>query len=310
MASGTTQQPSPVNFVIVGASPQALPDLRTNPTFLFVDFPDEARESIPFSNDIRYLIFDKRMSQREREEVSKVAHQVTPYAEVVPVVSPRTLRDIIDSVADQPMKIPTIAQYAPLASDALPPGISSDHGVLVIPWHRIRRFDENPRDYFDPDELNILAGSISLIGQVTPGLVRRLEDDPRFDYQLVDGERRWLACKIAQCDFRATLTIVKNSAEHFTKSAVANFGGAEHTPLEVAHALNKTRTLHRLTPNQLATVFTRSLGWVQQPLNLLKLDSEVQKLMASKGSKQKALKMAVAHPTKGPREHRCELIKG
>ena len=66
--------------------------------------------------------------------------------------------------------------------------------IVAIPWELIRPFKGQPRKYFDREELENLADSIAEIGQQTPVWVRILEDDPVYEYELIDGERRYIAC--------------------------------------------------------------------------------------------------------------------
>ena len=68
-------------------------------------------------------------------------------------------------------------------------------GYLLIPTKRIRRYPGQPRLYIEPLALMGLEASIRHIGQRRAITVKAVTGDPDHDYELIDGERRWLCCK-------------------------------------------------------------------------------------------------------------------
>lgn len=163
-----------------------------------------------------------------------------------------------------------------------PPGV-----LAMIAHKRIRKFMGQPRRYFDPEKMKELARSIRSKGQKVPIEVKPIVGDPEADYELVDGERRWLACGMAEVPtMLAWVKEIKDAEEQFVDSVVSNFGREGHTPLETAHAIvrimaNKsyaglTRTAQI---EQAADLFARSSAWIYQHLNLLNLHPEVQQML-------------------------------
>ncbi len=163
-----------------------------------------------------------------------------------------------------------------------PPGV-----LAMIAHKRIRKFMGQPRRYFDPEKMKELARSIRSKGQKVPIEVKPIVGDPEADYELVDGERRWLACGMAEVPtMLAWVKEIKDAEEQFVDSVVSNFGREGHTPLETAHAIvrimaNKsyaglTRTAQI---KQAADLFARSSAWIYQHLNLLNLHPEVQQML-------------------------------
>ncbi len=160
--------------------------------------------------------------------------------------------------------------------------------VRRIPRLRIRRFSDQPRTYFDARDMSDLAASIEEIGQQTPIVVKAINGDPKHDYELVDGERRWIASGMVGVEMM--LAWVKNVAdveEQFVSSVVGNFGRSGHTPLEVAQAIDRIRKSKRMesfSPGEqiarIAKIFARSEPWVYQHLAILRLHPEVQAMMA------------------------------
>lgn len=174
--------------------------------------------------------------------------------------------------------------------------------IQRIPRNKIRRYEGQPRTWFDPEKLAELAASIEEIGQRTPILVKRVFGDPEHDYELMDGERRWLACGIAGIEtMDALVKQPKDSDEQFLISVVANFGGEDHTPLETAKAIDRlrnTKWMQRFSASErvvrIAKICAKSNTWVYQHLALLRLDPKVQEMMAPEIPKSERLDHSVA----------------
>ncbi|MBX4187554.1 MAG: ParB/RepB/Spo0J family partition protein [Candidatus Doudnabacteria bacterium] len=160
--------------------------------------------------------------------------------------------------------------------------------VRRIPRMRIRRFADQPRTYFDAREMNDLAASIEEIGQQTPVIVKAITGDPKHDYELVDGERRWIACGMVGVGMMlAWVKRVHDSEEQFISSVVGNFGRSGHTALEIAQAIDRIRKSKRMEGlpageqiSSIAKIFARSEPWVYQHIAILRLHPEVQAMMA------------------------------
>ncbi|MDP3727470.1 MAG: ParB/RepB/Spo0J family partition protein [bacterium] len=163
--------------------------------------------------------------------------------------------------------------------------------VLRIPRSRIRRFPGQPRQYLDARDMADLAASIEEIGQHTPIVVREIFGDPKHDYELVDGERRLIACGMAGVEtMLAWVRPFKDSPdiddEQFVASVVGNFGRTGHTPLEIARAIDRIRKSKRMWElsageqiARIAKIFAHSEVWIYQHLAILRLHPDVQAMM-------------------------------
>ena len=94
--------------------------------------------------------------------------------------------------------------------------------LLLCTGSRVRPLPGQPRKRFGG--IRELAASIVEIGQATPGIVTLVTDDPAFDAQLVDGERRLRACRLAGRPFRAEVREDGDDESIFAASFAANFG--------------------------------------------------------------------------------------
>ena len=169
--------------------------------------------------------------------------------------------------------------------------------IYEIPRNQIRPFANQPRTYFDPDELAALAQSISAHGQLIAGEVRRLPEGERHKFELVDGQRRWHATGLAGLSvFRATIVEVGSEREQFLRSVGANFGRAEHTEIEIAEAIRKMRYEFEppMTLREVADVFGKSDTWVNMYASLLNLEPTLKPYLSKEIARDKRLKLTVA----------------
>lgn len=178
--------------------------------------------------------------------------------------------------------------------------------VLRIPRSRIRRYPGQPRHYFDERDMADLAASIEEIGQHTPIVVKEIVGDPKHDYELVDGERRLIACGMAGVEtMLAWVRSFKDSPdiddEQFVASVVGNFGRTGHTPLEIAQAVDRIRKSKRMWElsageqiARLAKTFAHSEPWIYQHLAYLRLHPDVQVMMGPTVPEEQRLSSALA----------------
>ena len=164
--------------------------------------------------------------------------------------------------------------------------------------NRVRRFPDQPRKRFR--NIEKLAGSIKVSGQKRAGIVFLVTDDSNYDAELIDGERRLLACRVAGCRFRAEVQPRPTTVDdQYVDSFIANFGGEPHDLMEIAHGLERLRNRGK-TLSEMAAMTGKSEGWVCQHLSLLKLDPKVQDLLvddgddSTEGEKRKPLTFSLA----------------
>lgn len=151
---------------------------------------------------------------------------------------------------------------------------------LNVPLGFVRPFKGQPRKKFPKKALQELADSIKAVGQIVPAIVKPIGRD---SWELIDGERRWQACKLSGIDtIKAVERDVVDEAEQYRLSVAANFGRSDHTPLEIAGAVHALRE-SGMTWEAVAGVFGKSLTWCQYYLKLMDLDPEVAELLESDG---------------------------
>ena len=164
--------------------------------------------------------------------------------------------------------------------------MSKESTIREFDANRVRPLPHQPRKRFRG--LKELADSIAEVGQISNGVVTPVFGDPKFDAQLVDGERRLRACQIAGVAFRAEVRPDAEAEAIFVASFAANFGKQDHDALEVAEGLDRMHQAGK-SITQLGRIAGRSVTWVCQHLNLLKLAPEVRELMIPKDMEESAL---------------------
>ena len=132
-----------------------------------------------------------------------------------------------------------------------------------------------PRTHFDEASLESLAESIRSHGIVQPLLVRRRDDG----YELIAGERRWRAAKLAGIS-RVPIVVKEVPDESLLEIAlIENIQRENLNPIEEAQAYRKLIETVGLTQEALATRVGRDRSYITNYLRLLKLPDDVQQLV-------------------------------
>ncbi|MFW5926799.1 MAG: ParB/RepB/Spo0J family partition protein [Wenzhouxiangella sp.] len=137
-----------------------------------------------------------------------------------------------------------------------------------------------PRSAMDPDRLQELADSIREQGLVQPVVVRPLARKGR--YELIAGERRWRASRMAGLETIPAL--VREVADEATLALalIENIQRENLNPLEEANALRRLIDEFELTHEQAARSVGRSRAAVTNLLRMLELAPEVRQLVDEK----------------------------
>ena len=175
--------------------------------------------------------------------------------------------------------------------DSLLPRVSAAAAAPAVPAHEgetgkpleipVGEIDRNPyqtRMHFDEKLLAELAESVSVNGVIQPILVRPL---PGGRYQLIAGERRWLASQRAgKATIPAILRQVSDE-QAMEITIVENLQRADLNPIEQARAFERLGREFGMTQEQMAHRTGKDRGTISNFLRLLKLPVSVQDRVAS-----------------------------
>lgn len=138
---------------------------------------------------------------------------------------------------------------------------------------------EQPRKIFDEAALGELADSIAKHGVIQPLLVRPIKDG---GYQLVAGERRWRASRMAGLTEVPVVIKELNDSETVELAMVENLQREDLNPLEEALGYKYMMEKLSITQDEAAQKVGKSRPAVANALRLLKLPAELQTMVENK----------------------------
>lgn len=158
--------------------------------------------------------------------------------------------------------------------EALIPQLSADEhdAITEIPIDELRPNPYQPRRVFDDASLAELANSIREHGVVQPIIVRK----GIKGYDIVAGERRWRAAKLAGLTKIPAVVKVFTEEQVMEIALIENLQREDLNPIEIAQAYQKLMETFHLTQEELAQKVGKSRPHVANFLRLLTLPKEIQ----------------------------------
>lgn len=148
--------------------------------------------------------------------------------------------------------------------------------VTTLPLQRIEPNPNQPRKRFDEVELQALADSIAQHGLLQPLAVR---DMGNGYYQIIAGERRWRACRLAGLSEVPVTVIEADDRTVMELALVENLQREDLNPMEEAEGYRVLLEEYGLTQEQAAQQVGKSRSAVANALRLLTLSDEVRALV-------------------------------
>ncbi len=146
-------------------------------------------------------------------------------------------------------------------------------GIFEIPLEEIQVNPFQPRTHFDKAALQELSESIKVQGIIQPITVRRLADN---EFQLISGERRYQAAKLAGLDKIPTYVRTANDQQMLEMALIENIQRENLNALEIAHSYQRLLTECELKQEQLGDRVGKNRTTVNNYLRLLKLPPDIQ----------------------------------
>lgn len=154
----------------------------------------------------------------------------------------------------------------------------SNAGIKEVDINKVEPDRNQPRQNFDEDELENLADSIKQYGVIDPLLVQ----DKGDYYEIVGGERRWRASKIAGLKKVPIIVREFTEQEKVLISLIENTQRQDLNPIEEATTYKRLMDEFDYTQDEVAARVSKSRPAVSNALRLLNLSDEVQQLLAEK----------------------------
>lgn len=143
----------------------------------------------------------------------------------------------------------------------------------LLPIYKVEPNPDQPRHDFDEEELQALADSIALHGIIQPLTVREM---PNGYYQIIAGERRWRAARLANLSDVPAVIIEADDKKAMELALIENLQRQDLNPLEEALGYQSLMNDYGLTQEEAAGRVGKSRPAVANSLRLLSLCPEVQ----------------------------------
>ena len=190
-----------------------------------------------------------------------------------------------------------LSALLPTRTEAIPeveaPQSAAPERLLDLLIDQIEPNPVQPREVFQADRLAELAQSIRTNGVIQPLLVRQIGNH----YQLVAGERRWRAARIAGLE-RVPVVVQPIDDEHLLEvSLIENLQREDLNPIESAHAFDRLQREFQLSHEEIGRRTGKDRATITNFLRLLRLPEDVQQMMVERRISAGHAKAILALPT-------------
>ena len=163
-----------------------------------------------------------------------------------------------------------------LGEESLRADTQAEGAVSTLPLQKIEPNPLQPRKTFAEEELDALAESIRIHGIIQPLTVRLL---PNGYYQIIAGERRWRAARLAGLSQVPVVVIEADDRKAMELALIENLQRADLNPIEEAEGYQQLISQYGMTQEQAAERVGKSRPAVANALRLLSLGPEILKLV-------------------------------
>ena len=154
--------------------------------------------------------------------------------------------------------------------------IDEQSELVTVPITKVEPRKDQPRQNFDEDALRELADSISQYGLIQPIVARKL---PNGFYQIIAGERRWRASRMAGLAEVPVRVIEADDRTTAELALVENLQRENLNPIEEAKGYKTLIEVYGLTQEEAAKSVGKSRPAITNSMRLLSLSDEVLKLV-------------------------------
>ena len=152
---------------------------------------------------------------------------------------------------------------------------TAGNGQTMMKINDVEPNRDQPRKHFEEDALLELADSIKQFGVLQPLIVQKRKDY----YEIIAGERRWRAAKLAGVKEVPVIVIEYTDQEILEISLIENIQRENLNPIEEAMAFKKLINEFKLKQDEVAERVSKSRTAVTNSMRLLKLGEKVQQMI-------------------------------
>ena len=183
-----------------------------------------------------------------------------------------------------------------------------DEIVIQVNINQIKPNESQPRKNFDKEKLEELASSILEHGVIQPLVLRPYKDGKSF--QLVAGERRWRAARLAGLKLVPAIVRELTEEENIILSIIENIQREDLNPIEEAEAVNTMMKTYRLTQEEVSKSLGKSRPYIANTVRLLKLPEEIREMVREEVLSQSHARALLTLPKAKQLELAGKAVKG
>ena len=153
-----------------------------------------------------------------------------------------------------------------------------ENTIQYIDINQIKPNENQPRKSFDPEKLEELSHSILEHGVIQPVVLRKPEKGK--GYELVAGERRWRAARMAGLKTVPALVRELTEEQNMLLSIIENMQREDLNSMEEAEAVHQMMKTFRFTQEEVSKSLGKSRPYIANLVRLLKLLEEITAITA------------------------------
>ena len=209
----------------------------------------------------------KEKSKVEELKEIKEGNENAPREDIYTKEDNVTIKSVVERKVATPPKAPSKQETSRTGHDG-----NTDIEIAI---NRIEPNPDQPRTNFKKEELEELSESIKKNGLLQPILVRPVGNR----YQIIAGERRWQACKLAGLARVPVRIKEADDDETIILALIENIQRSNLNPIEEAYGYRRMMERGKMTQSEVAQAVSKGRTTITNALRLLELPEDAQKLL-------------------------------
>lgn len=207
------------------------------------------------------VVVEKVVEKIVEKPVEKIVEKIVekPVEKIVEKIVEKPVEKIVEKVVEKPVE-----------------KIVEKPVEQTLKLNLIEPNSEQPRKNFDEESLQELADSIKQYGILQPLIVQKKGNH----YEIIAGERRWRAAKLAGITDVPVLIREYDKQQTMEIALIENVQRADLNPIEEAQAFQQLIQEFHLTQEEIANRVSKNRATITNSMRLLKLDIRVQDMLA------------------------------
>ena len=207
------------------------------------------------------VVVEKVVEKIVEKPVEKIVEKIVekPVEKIVEKIVEKPVEKIVEKVVEKPVE-----------------KIVEKPVEQTLKLNLIEPNSEQPRKNFDEESLQELADSIRQYGILQPLIVQKKGNH----YEIIAGERRWRAAKLAGITDVPVLIREYDKQQTMEIALIENVQRADLNPIEEAQAFQQLIQEFHLTQEEIANRVSKNRATITNSMRLLKLDIRVQDMLA------------------------------